>query len=604
MGRPKSVVTRCVERYFSDAVDDGDGVHYKCTVEGCLAKVKCLAGRGAPGRTHHLRVHHPQLLDGIFEENPKAKRQRKEAAAADAKEGEEKKHEETEKEKDRSREADFFARQLLPFSVADDEYFNGVVTRKTVVPAIVQRQKGVLKKFFDENKGRRCTISIDSGTNAGIRTINICVCFGASVLVASRRIETHTTENLCEAVEDVLAPPFGLAVSAFVGDNAANIKATISSLAEKKRCVWFCCACHSIHNLVKKIAHQWKVVDDARKLCDKLREGGSNVPIELDSRWAATFDAISFVVDNCHSLVFDGKAEHTEIVNAKEALVLLKPFYTATLDCQKESSTIFDAVAALGSCLSDAVSKDAVFLDTFERNVYCPAIVAACALSPTWAPESAIKPIQAMVTQVLVGLVDLTSSEVEHEKVAHDRATSTQISLLLSGALQKMWRLSEVRRSDIWLKGETPKLEELFRQLLSCCASSASVERSFSFHARAQTKSRMSVGEANIAAQISLHSLLKTPTGVSFADAFPNEIQVERVLMSCVQCWCVERCHQLKPGDSIVAWYETNKRLTPYRGRLVEEAAHRNWKVRWAGDPGSHQRFNPAVDPWVFHSEA
>jgi len=41
--------------------------------------------------------------------------------------------------------------------------------------------------------------------------------------------------------------------------------------------------------------------------------------------------------------------------------------------------------------------------------------------TPTWAPESAIKPIQAMTTQVVVELVDLTSAAEDHEKVTRDR---------------------------------------------------------------------------------------------------------------------------------------------------------------------------------------
>ena len=571
MGRPKSTLTKAIEDRFSDAVRQDDGGYFECLA--CLSKVKCVGARGAPGRLNHLKVHHPAVLAEIIGQNPKAKRQRREKVTeGSSSDGGGEAGGEVSKRSDRRAEADFFARQLFPFTVADDPYFEGRISRKTIVTAILERQKEKLGQFFADNKGLGCTLSLDSGTNAGTRTVNICCCFGGgAVLLSARRIEVHTGQNIADAVEEIIAPPFSLKICAFVGDNAANVKSAISTLASKRRCMWFCCACHAINQIVKKIAWTWKTVDDSRKFCDLLREGGAPVPQEIDTRWTGMYDAVSFVVQHGASLVFDGKARHSDVQSAKEAQELLKPFYVATLESEKDSSTVFDAVSAIGSCLNDSVTKDQIFLEAFQRNVYCNTIVAACALSPTWSPELAIKPIQAMVTEVLVELIDLTAPPgSDGEKLCHERATQTQISLLMSGALQKIWRLAEVKKADVWAKGETPKIEELFCQLQNCSASSATVERSFSAHAKAQTKQRTSVGETNISAQLSLHSILKVSSG-QFSKAFPKEAAVERVLMSAVQCRCLGRSDGLKSGDAIVVWFETNHRLTPYRGKLIEQ---------------------------------
>jgi len=191
-------------------------------------------------------------------------------------------------------------------------------------------------------------------------------------------------------------------------------------------------------------------------------------------------------------------------------------------------------------------------------------------------------------------------------KTARTKAIEAHaVSVLLTSALHKV---SRVKAANIltkmefpWLNGDTPKLQMITEYLQCCPASSANVERSFSAHARAHCAERASLGEANVMTQLGLHSLLKWQNG-DFVTKLPKEVEAERVVNSCLMCWCASRFHLLKPNESVVVWFETQKRLMPYRGRLVEEV-NGTWKVRWSGDPNSSQKLNPQVDPWLLANE-
>jgi hypothetical protein len=119
MPRQKSERVKAIEKLFS-ITDDGK---YECLV--CKIKVKDVEGDGAPGRSGHLKTHKEQ-----WEKIPAPQ-------ARAATRNEQPKQEEPEERRARKKNrlegdfvsvpvvnaVDFFARNLLPFSVANDDFF-------------------------------------------------------------------------------------------------------------------------------------------------------------------------------------------------------------------------------------------------------------------------------------------------------------------------------------------------------------------------------------------------------------------------------------------------------------------------------------------------
>ena len=91
----------------------------------------------------------------------------------------------------------------------------------------------------------------------------------------------------------------------------------------------------------------------------------------------------------CHSSSVTGQCVH-------DSRPLLQNLMIATRTLEQDSSTIFDTIATLPSAFQVA-SGDALFPDIFARNVYSPTLVAACALCPSFAPETLTPPARLMI---------------------------------------------------------------------------------------------------------------------------------------------------------------------------------------------------------------
>jgi len=231
MPRNKSERTKAVEKLFSEEANE-DGM-FKCIVENCGVLVKCASNNGAPGRTSHVRSKHKEEYDKL----PKPTVTQKRGADEENRPSQKTK---VEKEKpegiliNADKVVDYLARNCEPFSRCEDSLFQGLgLTRRNVVERMAARAKALMLKFSQSLNGSFCTVAIDSGTNGTQRTLNVCAVNGVSRCIGAIRIETHSVASVDQLLEEMLGSDFKL--SAFVSDNAANMRLAISTLAETSR---------------------------------------------------------------------------------------------------------------------------------------------------------------------------------------------------------------------------------------------------------------------------------------------------------------------------------------------------------------------------------
>lgn len=236
-----------------------------------------------------------------------------------------------------------------------------------------------------------------------------------------------------------------------------------------------------------------------------------------------------------------------------------------------------------------------LFPELFRRNIYCKSLVAAAALSPLLAPETLIPPFRAMVEYCLKDvLTDIVPS-------ATPRELKKELDHIFDGATQRFYRRDDTKQP--WEAGDTPHTQMLMQRLRSTAASSASVERLFSAHARAHRKNRWNIGEENLMAQLRFHSLLtKERSKGKWNDKFPSLENCDRVISWCWAAWQRERELNLSVDDCVITWFTTaDNRLAPYKCKLLKMEVEDGsvWKVRWSSGKDSQQMFKPYVDPWI-----
>ena len=169
---------------------------YECLVEGCKAKVCCQEKAGAPGRLSHLKSHAEEWQALPAAEERPVKKQRKEEDKA--KKDTPKKEGEAEAEEKKVPEititqadiVDYFARNLEPFERANDPLFSGAGLNRGNIPQKMHaRAEQLFQAFLDAAKDEHACITIDSGTNSTVRTLNVCLNTNAvsRVLVAKKK---------------------------------------------------------------------------------------------------------------------------------------------------------------------------------------------------------------------------------------------------------------------------------------------------------------------------------------------------------------------------------------------------------------------------------
>ena len=598
MGK-RSARSEACEKLFAD-----DEKGYKCLVDNCGAVVCCIAKKGCPGRLSHLASTHCAVFKGLpaakqiarnkgdktasCQATPDGPESASQASASQLKKV-------TKDKRIREDVVDLFARNLLPFSLAEDPFFEGL-SRKTIRTQMQARHIAVRDSYWAACVGD-VAVSIDSGTNGGSRTTNVVAVHKAiQTTIAARRAETMTSDAIVEMVIEALAPLKHMRIAAFTSDNASNMRKACETLALMYKGLNFSCVCHAINTVVRRIAYTWKVVDDARTIVAKVRISDKRIPQEIDSRWCACFESIEATVKLGPMLTFEdhiSKENLGRVLLAKEALA---PFYYSTRECESNKATIFESINALSKCLKPA-SDDSLFVEIFQRNIYHESLVAACALSPTLCPEALCFPTKLMIEECIdtcaTAVLQVPGVRVQKE-----------VSLLLDGGFQSIYRKKELKESvrSFWNSGDTPMLASL---ALILVASSASVERSFSAHARCHSWLRSALNEDSVEMQLGLHSLLASmkEKNEPIDPASPSWDAVEAVLGWCTQVWCRNRSSLLKPDERITAWFVNNGRQLPYRGVLIGDEGG-SWKVKWSGcGDRSAQRLHPSVDPWVFCSE-
>ena len=252
----------------------------------------------------------------------------------------------------------------------------------------------------------------------------------------------------------------------------------------------------------------------------------------------------------CHSSSVTGQCVH-------DSRPLLQNLMIATRTLEQDSSTIFDTIATLPSAFQVA-SGDALFPDIFARNVYSPTLVAACALCPSFAPETLTPPARLMILHAVRSCI------FNIDPAFKEKQLENEIKILLDGSVQRLFRMKPAADRNPrkrWHSGDTPLLAHLFEYLEQTPSSSADVERCFAAHARVHTKSRNGLAEESVEAQLGLHSFLAkaSSAGTDPVVALASQQDLDTMIGWCVQSWCSERSNLITEGDSIMAWYEIGK---------------------------------------------
>ena len=613
MPRKKSDRVIAIEKKF--ALDE-NGL-YKCLADGCGVKVRCQDGSGAPGRASHLKQHKE-----IFETLPKAEErpikqlpaqpagqqaappQQAPAAKPQKRPRVEGENQITLKPGDvvvnQTNVLRYFARNLDPFARADDELWNGIgLTRHTVPDKMEAAGNDLFKIFLETNKGAFCSISIDGGTNCHQKTLNMCcIVDGVSRCIGAWRIGSHTIENLTKKMSDAMETiGGGLIIASFVSDNAANMRGATLDLALKHRAVFSTCGCHSLNTMVRRVAYAWPEVSRARAIADTVRAVEKSCPLEIDTRWIACFDSFEWIAKNRNKLIADETITRLQVEQVECALAKLQQAELSTLKMEKDDANIFTAVEEYGKALA-IFQDDPLFPELFWRNVYSPALVTAAALSPLLAPETIIPPFRAMIEYCLKDvLTDICPNATQRE-------LKKELDHVFDGATQRFYRRDSSKQP--WEAGDTPHAQMLMQRLRATAASSSSVERLFSAHARAHSKNRWNLGEDNLMSQLRFHSLLakERATG-KWNEKFPSQENCDRVISWCWAAWQRDREPNLSPGDCVTVWFATgDNRLAPYKCKLMQMEADDGsaWKVRWSSGKDSQQTFKPFVDPWIMQA--
>ena len=183
-----------IESFF---VTDGD--KFKCNIKNaagspCGSVVRCQERRGAPGRLQHIQHRHAEeyaKLPAKKPRNAKSKRPR-------GKEG-----------TDCGVEADdvavilWLARRAHPLTELDDEWVKTktTLTRKNVMERAAPLAKSMMGEVLAELRGKTCCLSLDGGTNAGTKTVDICAVHnGVSHFIKAVHCGTSSLEITAVAV--------------------------------------------------------------------------------------------------------------------------------------------------------------------------------------------------------------------------------------------------------------------------------------------------------------------------------------------------------------------------------------------------------------------
>lgn len=661
MGRPTCPRTAQACSKFS-AVDPTAPGTFTCLIPGCGVAVRCREGCGATGRIEHLRRYHVAVYDAlpaathrttlaqrasaaaavavgggdgvdltplaqrtlqtpqtvsqpvfpspavavVVEDNPPRKRARADtvaaaAAAAAAPTGATPTFQQL-----RSMSLNFLARHALPNTCADDRLFESLGLSSRTIGDDYRRAVAERRGHFATNFSHLpASIAIDSGTNEGEQTLNICigVC-GMSRLLAAPRPADFEAPTLSLCVEKALERSArSFTVRAFISDGAQNMRNACETLAESHRALVGHCGCHAIDRIVRGVCLTWEVVDRARTVAAKARQlVGTRIPVEIDTRWGATFLAIEKLQHLSQELLYQHKLTDAEAHAAPPAIAVLKPLFLATRQLEKDDSTIFDVVEAFGTTFAGDIENDSAFPEKFERNCFGKALVAACAFVPSLLPASLAEPLQQLMRLCLLSCARrVHRGDLEH-------ALATELRMWQRGDLQAVFSdPSAPRRAleDCWPRSPAaPLLGALFGFVASVPASSASVERSFSLHARVHTPQRHSLSAATVEAQVALGTFLNNATTPTLQPlTVPSTTAAYNVVRWSLLALMRRRAPKLTPGAEIVVYFLLpSRRLQHYSGKLLAQLpGERVWSVRWSGR--GDQEFRALVDPWFYQSE-
>lgn len=434
---------------------------FKCNVVvgdgACNAIVKCMARRGAPGRSQHIRIHHKSVWDKLppargyvrrlpqlkVEQVPDNNEQQAVVPKAETDEPAKKSHR---VEMTVGEVLDFIARTAQPFSIVDDPIIRSRcrINRCAVPRLLEERVKAVMERFGKATVRQPVAFALDGGTNAGVKTLNVCAVHnGVSRVVSSVRLPAFTGEAMYIHVRDLIRTTFsGTYCVGFVTDNEAAVVLAARSLTDDIGGLQSTCACHCINLLVTNILYTWQDIQEGRQLVDKCRDSSAiKIPVEIDSRWVCAFNAANIACEKWEVLVANDVVNRDEIETIKALRNTLRPFETETRIVERDGANCFTAIGAyLRAILSHhGVATDQDFRGTFKRNIYNDSVVAAVALHPDLDVEATHDVAKIMMRSAIEACVKRVAKqrnvEVDTDDLTHE------IDVLMTGNAQSLFRM-------------------------------------------------------------------------------------------------------------------------------------------------------------------
>ena len=557
-----------------------DGDKYRCKVEKCQALVKCQEKRGAPGRLQHLRHMHAELFASLPGKKKRPKRER--IANVDGND-----------------DADiilWLARRAHPFSELDDPWIKTktTLTRKNVVERALGVAQKMLEDVFAELRGKTVSISLDGGTNAGVKTVDFCVVHeGVSHFVKAARCGATSAEitteinNIKKQFSEKL-----ITINAGIGDNAANIQRAIGD----SDLIVASCACHTVQLFVKEFllsTFEIKEILDSCRICDE--DEAPTVPLEIESRWNATYLALDVIVIDWCKFVALNAITREQAATAKAAHARLRPFYFLTLGAEVENHNCFYALKCFISFLE---FKDlGGFREKWRRNVSKPWVTCAISVLPQLKPDSLNPWHRNILKKMILAFINPTAEAKER--------VEEEISLLFEGGAQRLWRMSGKTVEGYWEKLQLQFIAAM-AEVLSCIpASSADVERRFSDHAKIHHQGRKVLKDESVNVMLQIRAGQKCSTAkrgwatVCF-DAFTSE-NLEALLMLEVSLRIEREAAKLKVADKVIVHFVINNSAVTRQKKkayncTLKKKIDANWQVDW--EDHSKELFVPLVDEW------
>jgi hypothetical protein len=114
-----------------------------------------------------------------------------------------------------------------------------------------------------------------------------------------------------------------------------------------------------------------------------------SIPVFIDSRWTPWYKGMRVIVDNWTVFVANEVLTRAQTDTVAEAEALLAPWHLHTQLCERDNSTVFDAIVAYAELVPVSYEANGpATIEKFQRNFVKLPLVAGIALMPSLVVEA------------------------------------------------------------------------------------------------------------------------------------------------------------------------------------------------------------------------